>query len=259
MSAEQPISAHAGLPASICIATPAYEGSCKMGYVDSLLKLVVTLRELGISISFATAEKSSIIALARNILADYFLRKTTATHLLFIDADMRFRVEDVLRMLGHSSCDVIGAICPGKTFDWPRIARIAREQPGLPPERLAERGAVYVSTPELLAAEAASDGVDVFDEPIEVSGVGTGLMLIRREVFEALRNAHPEWLLTSGIVAGGHAFFSGGRMPDGGFAGEDFAFCQDARAIGVRIFACPWFKIGHIGTYEFVGELATAR
>jgi hypothetical protein len=32
-------------------------------------------------------------------------------------------------------------------------------------------------------------------------------------------------------------------------------FCQYARAIGIKVWLCPWMKNQHIGTYAFTGDL----
>ena len=33
-------------------------------------------------------------------------------------------------------------------------------------------------------------------------------------------------------------------------------FCQLSRHIGIKIWLCPWMKLGHIGTYVFDGTMA---
>ena len=40
------------------------------------------------------------------------------------------------------------------------------------------------------------------------------------------------------------------------YLSEDYAFCQLARHIGIKIYLCPWMKLGHIGTYVFDGTMA---
>lgn len=229
------------LPASICIATPAYEGTCKMGYVESLLALAINLMQAGVGLHFTTS-KGAMIVPGRNLCVDYFLNKTNATHLLFIDSDMTWRTNDMLRLLGYSELDVVGAMCPRKDYDWNRIAQIARTRPEVAPADLPLYGARQVLDIDVSA-----------DDIIEVSALGTGIMLIRRETFDALRHAHPEWLQAGhGIHAGTFAYFGGARNANG--VGEDVTFCADVRALGKKVYACPWLRIGHIGNHEFVGQ-----
>jgi hypothetical protein len=62
-----------------------------------------------------------------------------------------------------------------------------------------------------------------------------------------------EWLQAGhSIHAGTFAYFGGERHADG--LSEDIMFCADARALGKKIYACPWFHVGHIGSHEFVGH-----
>jgi hypothetical protein len=103
------------MPTSICIATPAYGDDCKTGYVESLLKTCLQLRELSIGISFVTVS-SALIALGRNLAVDFFIKQTNATHLLFVDADLRWRVNDLVRMLSFSERDVLAAVCPRRAL-----------------------------------------------------------------------------------------------------------------------------------------------
>ncbi|GJD34808.1 hypothetical protein [Methylobacterium aerolatum] len=236
------------LPRSICIATPAYGDEVKTGYVDSLLRSCLALQQRRVEMHFVTTS-SSLIAQARNLAVDYFLKRTNATHLLFIDADMRWRVEDLMRMLGHGERDVLSAVAPRKIYDWHRIAEVARAQPDLDPALLPVHGVQQI-LPDL----AVADEVMVGDHAL------TGLILIRREVFEDLARAHPDWLITPpNPLAGLTTFFSGGRTAHA-FRGEDLAFGDDIRALGKVIHLCPWFRMGHIGTHEYVGDpLVTHR
>lgn len=238
---------------SVCIATPAYEGMCRAGYVESLLHLVLALQREGYGIFYATTRKSSVIAQARNQCADYFLNKTNATHLLFIDADMSFRTEDVLRLLRHGDLDVAAAACPLKKFDWEQIAKIARKFPNLPASELSAHTAIYASVTTMDDGPIYMDSLDA-NGMLEVAEIGTGLMLIRRDVFTRLKAAHPDWLHVKAPHCGTYMFFEGGRR-DGEFVGEDMDFCSEVRAVGGHIYMCPWFEIGHIGAHEFEGQM----
>ncbi|KWO64830.1 hypothetical protein WM31_21020 [Burkholderia ubonensis] len=218
-----------------------------MGYVESLLPLVIALMQKNVGIHFTTS-KGALVVPGRNLCVDFFLKRTDATHLLFIDSDMSWRTAELIRMLECSHLDVVGAMTPRKEYDWERIAKIARERPDVPASELPLYG-----TKQVLDIPVNVDDV------IEVTAIGTGMMLIRREVFDSLRDAHPDWLQAGdGIHSGTHAYFGGARNANG--LSEDVAFCADVRALGGKIFACPWLRIGHIGNHEFVGHpIVTAQ
>ena len=82
------------------VATPMYGGMCSGFYAQSMLQLKdQTAVKFPIIMSFMFNE--SLITRARNALAHQFL-KTDATHLMFIDADIRFNPADIENMICQS-------------------------------------------------------------------------------------------------------------------------------------------------------------
>jgi hypothetical protein len=187
--------------------------------------------------------------------------QTDATDLLYVDADMGFEAGELIRMLetGH---DVIGAVCPTKSFDWRRIAAIAAANPGVDPARL-ERAAPDYGTLRLVAGSGS--GTIGLNAPFEVAGIGTGIMAIKREVFAKLDAAFPDRRITMAANPGIAASFAPGtthiggpfsfRVEKGEVIGEDIGFCNDWRSIGGKVFACPWLTVQHVGNYSFTGSL----
>ena len=137
------------------------------------------------------------------------------SHILFIDSDMRFPQDMIERLLKHD-LDIVATNCARRRMPTGPTAQLYKEN--------GERELVW-TMPE-------STGLQ------EVGSVGMGVMLIKREVFEAL--AEP-WFETPW------------RVDKRGYIGEDVFFCQKAAAAGFKI----WIdhdvskEIGHIGTFEF--------
>jgi hypothetical protein len=110
------------------------------------------------------------------------------------------------------------------------------------------------------------------NEPVEVESIATGLMLVKREVFERMAAELPE----IEIISGGsetmdpktmtrmtdsnrkaHAFFDVSiDAKTRAYTSEDFTFCKRWRQIGGQVFLAPWTKTVHVGTYEYVCDLA---
>jgi len=107
-------------------------------------------------------------------------------------------------------------------------------------------------------------------EPIEVLEIGTGFMLVNREVFAKFQEAYPQLRYKPDHV--GQANFDGSRYihayfdtvidskENGGFGSdrylsEDYMFCQWWRRIGGQVWLCPWMRTHHIGTYAFTGDM----
>ena len=98
------------------VATPMYGGQCFGFYTQSVIALTKTMHgRMDVVFSFMFNE--SLIPRARNGLANQFLKDESATHLLFIDADIRFEADDVLKLLDADK-DVICGIYPKKEINW---------------------------------------------------------------------------------------------------------------------------------------------
>ena len=81
---------------SIHIAMPCYD-SVKINTMISMLKLIKELTMAGLKFELNTM-KSPYVAYARNILTARFLQRDE-DYLLFIDSDLEFEPECVLKML----------------------------------------------------------------------------------------------------------------------------------------------------------------
>jgi hypothetical protein len=243
---------------TIAVATPMYNNYCVGDYVESLLGLQNHLWGNGADMVYIRHSAISDIAMARNLAVGQFLQ-TGCTDLLFIDADMGFEPGDVIRMLALER-DVVGAICPSKAFDWPRMIEIAGRRPEIAPEQL-ELSATRFGTFKTLYGTANIP----LDEPFEVAGIGTGIMSIRRNVFERMEQAYPDRKISIARNPRLAPSFAPGTQSIGApFAtsfvdeeaiGEDMTFCANWRAIGGKVWACPWFTVRHVGNYAFKSNL----
>ena len=85
------------------IATPMYGGNCTAGYASSMLNLS---RVMPYEHNFVTNE--SLVTRARNMLTHNFL-STDCTHMLFIDADVAFDPQGIVKMV-ESDLPLIGGL-----------------------------------------------------------------------------------------------------------------------------------------------------
>ena len=246
------------------VATPLYGGMSHGMYVKSCLDLQTICNQYGIEIRFSFIFNESLITRARNYLVDEFLRAEGFTHLLFIDSDIHFDPRDVIALMALDK-DVIGGPYPKKSINWNNIAETARKNPDLNPKELENLVGEYVFN--------VVKGTQQFQvsEPLQVMEIGTGHMMIKRQVFEKLAEAFPNIRYKPDHV--GQAHFDGSRYIHayfdtvidtkdsyigGGsdrYLSEDYMFCQMWRKIGGEVWLCPWMKTQHIGTYAFTGNM----
>lgn len=226
---------------SIMVATPAYNGQVYVVYTNSLLNLFATCVQRGIGFSYAHTTSQSLIPAARNDLAEHFMN-SACTHLLFIDGDMGFEANQVLRML-EADADVVGAICPQKKINWSAIKHAILQNPDIDVAQLPHLGGLYKTFQPLNAEQI------YLDEAVEVEQIGTGIMFIKRTVFERLQSVVPK-------IDGKFMYFESKVEDDGRFLSEDLHFCREFRRTGGKIFAAPWLEVSHLGTYEHKSSLS---
>ena len=89
------------------------------------------------------------------------------------------------------------------------------------------------------------------DQPAEILAGGTGFMLIKRHVIEALIDEHPEWSVENrqgdGYVSAVFDF----AIKDGKYIGEDYLFCDRATEAGFKVWVDVEINLPHIGVDSF--------
>jgi hypothetical protein len=199
----------------------------------------------------------SLITRARNALAHQFL-KSDATHLFFIDADIKFEAVDVPAMIDADK-DVICGIYPKKEINWDFV-KMAISQ-GVPTDQLKYWTGSFVVN---LANYEGSVTVPV-NQPVEIWNGGTGFMLIKRQVFEQLAKKVPSYtndvLDLSGTMGQDKImefFATSIEKGTNRLLSEDYHFCAIWRKARGKIYAAPWARLSHVGTYVFDGKLLPA-
>lgn len=215
------------------VATPMYGGQNVGMYMKACLDLQGICMQYGIEIRFSFLFNESLITRARNYLVDEFLR-SGYTHLLFIDSDIHFDPNDVLALIALNK-DVVGAPYPKKSINWRNIATAMARNPTITPGELDALTGDYVFNP--------IPGTKQFKvtEPLEVMEIGTGYMLIKREVFDKFREAYPKLNYKPDHV--GQANFDGSRyihayfdtVIDNGYTFDDVHALMEKAAKGDNV------------------------
>lgn len=238
-------------PPSIMIATPMYGGMCSGHYVQGLLMTVAKMRELGVKVFWAQMTNESLITRGRNSLTQLFLQ-SDYDYLMFIDADIAFNGEAVAQLM-LADKDIVCGIYPKKEVDWKQVGKAAQEGK----ENLQDYGGAFVLN--MVGTEDAET-----DETgcIEVRHGGTGFMLIKRGVFEHLAPHVPTYRNGTHKGEDGeyvhpltHEFFATSIDPTGALLSEDYHFCELWRNHGGKVFANPFIKLDHVGTYVYTGDI----
>jgi len=238
----------------LMVSTPMYGGMCMGWYQQSMMSLANAIKMRGWEFQSTLQFNESLIQRARNALTKAFL-KTDCTHLLFIDADIKFDPMHIIAMV-EADMDILAGIYPKKEINWHSVADAVRR--GVPTEQLKH----YTGSFVVNLLDGATSATVANNQPLEVLNAGTGCMLIKRRVFEVLEPLTPSYmndvLDLSGILQPEpiHAYFDVSICPESErLLSEDYHFCQAWRRAGGKVFVAPWTVLSHIGTYEFEGRL----
>ncbi len=240
--------------AKLFISTPMYGGQCFGFYNQSLIQLNNLLRNSGNECVVSFIFNESLITRARNALAHNFL-KTDCTHLMFIDADIRFNPGDIPPMVDADK-EIICGIYPKKEINWHTVK--AAVERGVPVDQLKHHTGAFVVN---LVDYSPSVTVPI-NQPVEIWNGGTGFMLIKREVFEQLADKVPAYINDVTDLSGSikeewimEYFATSIEEGTNRLLSEDYHFCNIWRQAGGKVWAAPWVNLGHIGTYLFEGQL----
>jgi hypothetical protein len=227
---------------TVFIATPMYGGLASGIYTVSMVQLSAILLRNKIDSLYAVTSSESLVPNARNVLTNQFL-ESQATHLMWIDADIGFNAVDIVSMLMVDR-DIVCGIYPKKEVDWAGVARAVTA--GVPPEELSNHAGSFAI--KLLDGSAGNFDRDP-DDLLEIAAAGTGFMLIKRGVFDTLSEVVREYAPDQRTIK---EFYATATEPESGrLITEDYHFCQLARSHGFKIYAAPWARLSHAGTYIF--------
>jgi hypothetical protein len=238
---------------NLVIATPCFGGQVSAVYALSILKLQTRLRGYR-DCSFKVLMKhgDALITRARASLLSQFLDDPSATHLLFIDADIGFEPEQVMRLI-ESGAEMCAAVYPIKRIDWQRMKGALS---GAEPNPSASLH--YAFEVEDPSAVVANSGF------IKVRYAGTGFLMIRRAALERICAHYPQlrYKRDHSIDAATEsenrfALFECAIAEDGTYLSEDFAFCKRWTDMGGEIWADLNSRLNHIGPMTFCGDLSS--
>jgi len=208
------------------------------------------MSQVGIQMYIDTIENESLVQRARNVAVGRFMQKSQAEYFMFIDADVHFEPEAVVRLI-QSGHELSVACYPKKFVDWNQAAEAAKKGDT---RNMAMLSASLVINFGAQKVEIINGFAPILDGP-------TGFMLIKREVFEKLEKAFPELNCMNDHQNRDfdtyHAAFDCMIDPvTRRYLSEDYAFCRRWQQIGGKIYADTSTTLGHVGNLPFNGQLS---
>ena len=246
---------------TLIICTPCYGGVVTEAYAQAMFTLSGVCAQYGIGVGYATIANESLVTRARNELVNAFLLNTKATHMMFIDADIKFDPRSIVRMLVADQDVVVGAY-PLKTLNWESVVEKSRNS-DLTAQDAAKEASMYVINVHKPDQEMVGKQVDVqiVNGLLEVYDAGTGFMLMKRHVLEKMIENYPDTMYYSdkdmtedSEKRKRYALFDTMIDSDKRYLSEDYTFCRRWQELGGKIYLDVNTHLSHIGTYTFVGN-----
>ena len=242
------------------IATPCYGGALTEPYFRSTIKLMTWFNGHKVPLAFGTIANESLVTRARNVLLAYFLN-SDYTHLMFIDADIEFQVDDILKLWLHDKDVAVGAY-PKKGVNWSHIKESIVLDPSkkLSPNQIGALGSDYAINFKF--SDRDNKQVAVENGLIELHDAGTGFMMIKREAILKLIKEYPEIKYNNDVQMGGvdltdkfYALFDTMIDPiDKRYLSEDYTFCRRWQKMKGQIWLDPSISLNHYGSFCFQGN-----
>jgi len=214
---------------SVMIALPCHGGIVNEKTTMSLFNLGKLLVRSGIPHGLLTQANSSLITQGRSKCANFFINNTDHEYLFFLDSDIGFNPEDVVKMLS-SGVEIVSGAYPMKTIPL--------------------RYCISVVQPEQRKGDL-----------LKIEGNGMGFVLIHRSVFinMAQRFPHLKYTPSAGDsnyppteaeVHNSYHYFHEEKVGNA-FKSEDQSFFHRARMLGYDVWLDTTIRLTHVGSHVF--------
>lgn len=209
------------------VAIPAYDGKICVSTAHSLDCENRAMSKLGMESETSYLPGMPLIHIVRNMQVYKFLHESTAEKMVFVDADVGWKMGTMIHLARHT-------------------------------EHIVAAGVRRRKEPEGYAINFLDSGVEQDPKTglIEIETIGMALTVLTRECLETFRDKTPE-LAYEFDGKQHHGFFqcpiSGGQA-----VGEDIFFCRKWRELGGKVWLDPRHWTTHTdGVKTFGGCVAT--
>ena len=229
------------------IATPVYGEEVNVSYMDGIVSLSKELQKAGIPSIRQHVMHTSLITKARNECISNFMNNTKFDYFLFIDADIGFEGLDVIKLMNYDKPLVAGTY-PKKHLRWEEIQKCFFNDVPESSKELMEKTSEYTIYEK--ENETVKDGL------LEVNRVGTGFMMIKRELIKKIAKKYPKLMYKENGKKGYGLFES--AIINKEHLSEDYAFCERVKSVGEKVYVDPSIQLTHHGgNIKFYGNYNT--
>lgn len=254
---------------SLYILTPHYGGMCYVNYMNCLLATTNRLKELGVELNIEFCNNDSLVSRARNNLIAKAMANPKTTHMLFIDNDITWDPDSILKLL-IADKPLVGGIYPLKKYNWERLLNSSAENPNVVQNWINRKNNSMfkdaIPDIELVQNRMLSYNLNLTSNSLKIENnlttvrhIATGFMMIKRKVIEKMQQAFPSTkyvddvgFLSPSEDEQAYALFDCG-VEEGHYLSEDWMFCQRWTNMGGSVHVDVTINLNHTGPVDYRG------
>jgi hypothetical protein len=186
----------------------------------------------------------------------------TATHLMFIDADITFSWTSIVKLL-LSNKELSGGCYPKKCFNWDKIKYQIGKNPNQKDDELMARSLDYVFNP-IYHKEDTNIVIKVENGLAQVKDIGTGFMMIQKGALKKMMEKYSYTKYKNNVAGYGqnnmseyfYALFDCCIDPVSKvYLSEDYLFCKRWIDMGGELWLDLNTNLNHTGLIDYKGCL----
>lgn len=251
------------------ILTPHYGGMCYVNYMKSLIATISRMKEVGVELHLEFCNNDSLVSRARNNLVAKAMTNPNMTHMLFIDNDITWDPDSILKLIVADK-PLVGGIYPLKHYNWERLVTTNPENPNVVQNWIDRKNQSMfkdaIADVDMVHHRMLSYNLNYSTPTLKIENnltavrhIATGFMMIKRKVIEKMQLAFPSTkyvddvgFLSSKESEQAFALFDCG-VEDGHYFSEDWLFCHRWTKMGGEIHVDVTINLNHTGPVDFRG------
>jgi hypothetical protein len=250
----------------VLIAIPAYDSKVFAIGMTSIFQNMKNLEDLGYKVTFTLQLAGAYIDLQRNHLVKTFLENPAYTDLIFVDNDLAFDADAMVKLMKHD-VPVIGGVYPYRSEaedGYPIDIKLDGDNY---PVADLEKGLIecdHIPTGMMRVQRNVFDTLrekygHMVDDKGEFQIFGTGFLKMYEQVVERLINKIRQLQNPSKIYDTSLPDIDINdpyRGLDNRWWGEDVYFCRMCNDCGIKVYIDPTITFVHFGTLNKSGRYA---
>jgi acyl-CoA synthetase (AMP-forming)/AMP-acid ligase II len=237
--------------------------------MKSLIATISRMKEVGVELHLEFCNNDSLVSRARNNLVAKAMTNANMTHMLFIDNDITWDPDSILKLLVADK-PLVGGIYPLKHYNWERLVTTNPENPNVVQNWIDRKNQSMfkdaIQDVDMVHHRMLSYNLNHSTATLKIENnlttvrhIATGFMMIKRKVIEKMQLAFPSTkyvddvgFLSSTESEQAFALFDCG-VEDGHYFSEDWLFCHRWTKMGGEINVDVTINLNHTGPVDFRG------